>query len=401
LERVMSEASPGRHLGTRLRELRTAWGVTQKQLSDALDISGALISSWESGGAVPPEERLNAYARFFATRRSVDSRPPRLIASEDLTAEEEQGRSTLIDELVRLREEALDGPVARPRDTGALGGRFWYFPDGQPITILCTPLTRRQLGWSEEAAEAGDLPLAIQYATNHSHPNAVRNLANGDVDALLELVGHIRAENPTATVRWFMYDRVTNPVEQLTGHVVMLGGIEKNLSTPVGATDVIGAFVKSMNLPVGAEWESEDPEFGGRFDVSLDSEGHPTADPEKIARTEVYRPRFVRDEADPQRPRLLVQQAPQITSDVALAARVPNPVNPSVTLTAMGGIFSRGTYGAVRALTDAQFRTRNEQWLHSAVDSKNFWLLFQVQVFADTTMTPDLTLPRTRLRSSV
>jgi transcriptional regulator with XRE-family HTH domain len=397
----MTEGTPGRRLGSRLRVLRTQAGLTQKQISEALEISSALISSWESSSAVPPEERLSTYARFFATPRSLEVRPPRLIPSEDLTTEEEQARSDLIDELVRLREEAMDGPSARPRETGALGGRFWYFPDGQQITILCTPLTRRQLGWNPEAAESGDLSPAVQYATNPSHPNAVRNLANADVDALIELVGHIRAENPTANVRWFMYDRVTNPVEQLTGHVVLLGGADDDLDTPVGGVGVLAAFWESLSIPVNQIWTDGNPEFGGRFDVGLDADGRPTADREKIARVESYRPRFVRDESLPARPDLLVRGAPQIVSDVARVVRVPNPINPSATLTLMAGIFSRGTYGAVRAFTDALYRARNEQWLHSTVDPKNFWLLFQVPVFADSTMTPDLTLPRTRLRSSV
>src|SRR3954447_4717786 len=130
-------------LQVRLRQLRNDWGVTQRQLSDALNLSGALLSSWENGREVPPEERLKGYARFFATRRSLQSRPPALIPTEDLTDAEERARGELINELVRLREEALDGPAGRPRQTGALGGRFWYFPDGQRITVLCQPLSRR------------------------------------------------------------------------------------------------------------------------------------------------------------------------------------------------------------------------------------------------------------------
>jgi transcriptional regulator with XRE-family HTH domain len=398
----MSETTPGRALGARLRELRTDWGVTQGRLAEALGLSPALISSWESGGATPPEERLNAYARFFAARRSVERRPPALIPSEDLTAEEERARSDLIDELVRLREEALEGPALRPRERGALGGRFWYFPDGQPITILCTPLTQRQLGWTPEAAEAGDLPPAVQYATNPSHPNAVRNLGNGDIDALLELVGHIRAENPTATVRWLTYDRVTSS-DQLTSHVVLLGGLDDQIgATPDGTAAIVQAFHRAVSLPAEAQWKPEgDEEFDGEFVVKLDSEGVPTSDQQKVARTEAYRPRFLRDEALSDRPRLLVRGAPQLTSDVAIIGRTPNPVNPSATLTSFGGIFSRGTYAAVRAFTDAQFRARNEQWLHGALDPKNFWILIQITILADNTMTPDLTRPAIRLRSSV
>lgn len=397
----MSEVTAPNGLGPRLRELRVGWGVTQRQLSDALGLSGALVSSWENGSAVPPEERLNGYARFFATRRSTKQRPPSLIPAEDLTAEEERVRSELIDELVRLREEALDGPVQRVRETGALGGRFWYFPDGQPITILCTPLSQAQLGYKPAAAEAGNLPPVVQYATNPSHPNAVRNLGNGDIDALLELVGHIRAENPTADVRWLTYDRVVSS-DQLTGHLVVLGGMDNAIgATPLGDARTVEAFYRSLNLPVRTRWPQEgDGEFDGEFVVTVDASGAPTFDPEKIKNQEVYRPRFLREEALADRPRKLTRGAPQLTADVAIIVRRNNPANPSTKLTVFSGMFSRGTYGAVRAFTDATFRTRNEQWLSGALDPEDFWILFQVSVFADNTITPDLSRAANRLRLS-
>lgn len=397
----MTELTSSLRLGARLRELRLAAGVTQSKLSDALGLSGALVSSWENGTAVPPEERLNGYARFFATARSTASNPPALIPAEDLTPAEDQVRSELIDELVRLREEALQGPSARPRDTGQLGGRFWYFPDGQPITILCTPLSRQQLGYDPAAAERGDLPPAVQYATNPSHPNAVRNLANGDIDALLELAGHIRAENPTASVNWLTYDRVSS-AEQLTGHLVVLGvGGAGVSSTPVGeaVTAIETALNRALDLPVSLAWpDGGDPEFDGEFVVLLDADGVPTFDPAAAVDREIYRPRFLRDEAQAGRPRLPARGVPQLTADVALILRTPNPLNPSARLTLCGGMFSRGTYGAVRAFTDPTFRSRNEQWLAGALDPEDFWLLAQVSVFADNTITPDLSRARNRLR---
>ena len=397
----MPEGASPDGLAARLRGLRVGWGVTQKHLSDALGLSGALVSSWENGSAIPPEERLNAYARFFATRRSVAQRPPVLIPSEDLTADEERVRSELIDELVRLREEAFEGPGVRPRDTGALGGRFWYFPDGQPVTILCSPLSQQQLGYTTAAGRIGDLPPAVQYATNPSHPNAVRNLGNGDIDALLELVGHIRAENPTADVRWLTYDRITS-ADQLTGHLVVLGQGDAQLSPlPAGDTGAVFALHDQLDFPVASRWPpGGEPEFDGEFIVTVDKDGRPTDEPADTVAEEVYRPRFLRDETADDRPRLRVRGAPQLTADVAYILRARNPLNPAARLTMMAGIFSRGTYGAVRAFTDATFRVRNEQWLTGTLDPENFWILFQVAVFADSTITPDLNRAANRLRMS-
>lgn len=397
----MPEVTPQVGLASRLRELRHAWSVTQRQLSEALGLSGALVSSWENGTAIPPEERLNGYARFFATHRSIEQDPPALVPSEDLTAEEERVRGDLIDELVHLRAEAVGGPEARQPQRGALGGRFWYFPDGLPITILCTPLSQKQLGYTPEAAEAGDLPSAVQYATNPSHPNQVRNLGNGDIDALLELVGHIRAENPTADVRWLTYDRIAT-ADQLTGHLVVLGLGDADISpVPLGTTDAVRDLLRVIRLPFSSRWpDHSDPEFDGQFVVTVDANGVATSDPDEVVSEEAYRPRFLRDESDPERPRIRVRGAPQLLADVALIVRTRSPLNPATTVTICGGIFSRGTYGAVRAFTDAKFRARNEKWLDEAVDPGDFWLIHQVSVFSDKTITPDLSRAANRLRMS-
>jgi transcriptional regulator with XRE-family HTH domain len=395
----MSEAGPASHLGARLRQLRGQWGggspLTQRQVSEALGVSGALLSSWESGTAVPGEERLNAYARFFATRRSIAGPSAVLIRVEELTTDEERVRSALVDELVRLREEAMRGASPRPQTTGALGGRFWFFADGQPVTILCSPLSRRQLGYDPEAAEAARLPYAVQYATNPTHPNAVRNLGNGDIDALLELVGHVRAENPTSDVRWLTYDRINHP-DQVTGHLVVLGGGDAApLLLPSGNADVVKDLRDAMQIPVDTRFDEDDDEFGGQFVVAVNEDGEPVYGG---VNEEIYRPRFLRDESLPDRPRVLARQVPQLASDVALIVRRPNPLNPAAKITILSGVFSRGTYGAVRTFTDVRFRSRNEQWLSKAIDPEDFWVLVQVPVFAGETVTPDLGRASQRLR---
>ena len=73
-------------------------------------------------------------------------------------------------------------------------------------------------------------------------------------------------------------------------------------------------------------------------------------------------------------------------------------VLPDEQLTICNGIFSAGVYGAVRCLTDAQLRDRNEAYLadHLA-GSREFGLLIRVSVLRGNVVTPDLTLPETRL----
>ncbi len=457
-------------LARRLRELRLQhWDdvvVTQKQVAAALHISVSLISSWEQtkDPVLPGEDRLHAYARFFATRRSIEGGESRLVDGRQLTREEEELRKHLVDELVGLREVAAR-PVsdARPR-TGALGGRFYHFPDGQPVRVIGKALPEYELrrvapsaqdvehallhlrealdarGALEDddrgdeleralrtAGRYGELHEAlalltsataglqgfeeshgiierslasfestgVQYANLH-HPNAIHSLWNADMDATIELVGHIRAENPGSDVRWLRDDQVR--AEDLQGHVVLLGGGDTFLrSKAVGPLQFV---YDRLDLPVSSVVPpGGDAEFDIELQVHVDSEGRPDLSGE---RRETYAPRFALDGGGE---RVLVEGQPQLVYDVALLGRKPNVLNTSASVTMAFGAFSRGTYGAVRALTDAALRARNEQYLVDHVDLSDFWMLLHVPVFpSDTgasTVTPDLARPFTRIRSSV
>jgi transcriptional regulator with XRE-family HTH domain len=397
-------ADPNSRLGNRLRSLRQrtfSEAITQRQLSQALGLSGALVSSWESGAVSPPEERLAAYALLFCTPRSVIGNQVRLLPEEELTHDEDLERETLLDELRALRNTGKEEPVVEPpQETGALGGKFLYYADNQPITILCTPLSNRQLGYSDQQAENADLLPAVQYTTNEKHPNFVRNLYNADIDALLELVGHLRAENPLADVSWLTYDRVSR-ADQLTGHLILLGGVDENLtSVPIGrSVDVLQILRDRLESPIRMQWDEDGIEFDGEVQLSIDSDGRPTTDPKEVVDREPYRPEWLPG-TDDERGRQYYRRVPQLTSDVAVVQRSHNPFNPGVSATRFGGMFSRGTYGAVRAFTDARFRQRNEQWLEGNLDPEDFWMLLRVPVIAGTTMTPDLGRSSTRLRTS-
>jgi transcriptional regulator with XRE-family HTH domain len=381
-------------LVTRLRELRreglAGKQVTQRHLATALRVSTPLVSSWEnlSGEAVPPEERLRDYARFFATDRSLAGDGPRLIPPEELTGDEEEKRRRLIDELIGLRELAL---APWPGTAGRLGGRFWHFPEGRQITIIANPLSDKKLGH-------------IEYATPW-HPNYVESLRNGDMDSTIELVGHIRAENPGSEVRYMTYDRVS--ADNLTGHLVILGGADTFVfpHVPKGESHQLSPLswlIRRLGLPIVTRLpDDKDDEYDTEFVVLVDGTGTPGI---RGNQEEIYRPTFIRRSRDDSAERLLVHDQPQLEYDVALLVRRPNPLNTAASLTICSGIFSRGTYGAVRATTDAQLRTSNEQWIAQNLGLEEFWLLLQVPVYqtptGGVTLTPDLQRPFTRLRSS-
>jgi hypothetical protein len=87
-----------------------------------------------------------------------------------------------------------------------------------------------------------------------------------------------------------------------------------------------------------------------------------------------------------------------LREDVALFARAVNPFNQKRFVTICNGMYGRGTYGAVRALTDERFRDRNAEYIQDrSANSEAFCILTRVTVENGVTLTPDWTLPETRL----
>ena len=75
-------------------------------------------------------------------------------------------------------------------------------------------------------------------------------------------------------------------------------------------------------------------------------------------------------------------------------ARVPNPLNAGRTLTICNGIHSRGVYGAVRTLTDAELRDGNERYISTHFgDSDSFAIVMGVKVIKNKAITPDFNSP--------
>ena len=387
-----TSASPS--LSERLKGLRSqvaGTSVTQKQVADALGVSVSLVSSWESGKAVPGEDRLLAYALLFADDNPGLDGGGSLPDEAELTIPQEERRRQLIGELFALREFAQRGVGGTAPGTGALGGRLWFFPEGARIRIITTPMFQPVLE---------RIPYADPW-----HPNYMAALHDADRDAAMELFGHIRAENPTADVRCLTADKAGR--DDLTGFVVVLGqGDTLRLDAP--RESVLGYLIRRLELPWGTRVrEGGDNEFDSEFVVTTDADGTPTycRAGQPPVRTEVIRPVFLRDETQPGRPRSLVHGYPQLEYDVAVLARRQNELHLGSTVTIISGIFSRGTYGAVRALTDPVFRVGNEQYLAEHLPLDNFWMFFHVPIYSGATggletIPPDLTRPFNRIRAS-
>jgi hypothetical protein len=350
-------------LAARLRELRRGhWPelrLTQGDLAGALSgrkpASVPLISSWEhrTDPQVPPADRLGAYATFFSTRRSVETRPYRLIDEAALTPEERAVREELRRELLDLREAVVTGASASPADRRSIVGRgLWHFPGGARVIIVCPDLP--------EALRAG-LPFA-----DESDPDFTALSRLTDLDALIELFGHIRAVNPDLHVEYRGAARVDS--DDSNAHLVLLGGVDWN-----GVTKLV---LEMTEVPVAQISDDDDPNRGC-FRVA-DTPG------------DLFGPTFTEQENR----RILAE-------DVGHFFRAPNPLNRERSVTVCNGMFSRGVYGAVRTLTDQEFRQRNTDFLTARfAGAQAFSLLFRVRMLQPGVVaTPDWTAPDTVLHT--
>jgi hypothetical protein len=371
----VNDQDPRQVLARRLRDLREVHfpgrKVKQPELAEALSgdgrrsVSVPSISSWESqtNPKVPPADRIRDIATFFASSRSLDGRIARLLSTDEMTAQERVAREQLLDELIRLRREAIDAasvsapPTAMPSAAQEIAqsldaGPYRIKPD-ERITIVCAQLPP-------------DMQGKMPYA-DPLNPDFVELYRYSDPDALLEMFGHLRAANPASRVQFRAADQLSP--DDYTGHLVSLGGVDWNVAT----SSVLGR----LQLPVKQVPRRDDDEPGDAYFEVTDENGHSV----------IHRPLL-----EERRGRKILRE------DVALFARAISPYNQLRFVTICNGMYGRGTYGAVRALTDERFRDRNARYLRETFGDRDaFCILSRVTVENGKALTPDWTLPETRL----
>ena len=350
----MPPAPPALELARRLRQLRLEeWPesrLTQGTLAKAIgghdSLSSATVASWENRSApkVPPRDRVLAYAQFFATRRSLTPEP-HLVRVDELTEDELAAYEDLRAELLELHAAVRGTPEAQP-----VARRSWLFTDTGPLTLVCAQLPRAQAG-----------PLA-----DPDHLNYTELLSYADITSMVELHGHIRAENPEMDV--FFKSSPEVKADDLSGHVVIMGGI--------GWNEVTRRILELTRIPVMQE---EDPAIksGEVFVANI------------AGKVNKYLPRLSGESED---------GPAKLLEDVGLLVRMPNPMNSNRTLTMCNGIHSRGVYGSVRSLTDKRLRESNERYISQHFpDNQEFGILMRVQVIEGRAMTPDFSIAGTVL----
>jgi hypothetical protein len=169
---------------------------------------------------------------------------------------------------------------------------IWNFTDSGPMSIVCAELPQNMTG-----------PL-----TSSADPNYTELQSFADLDALMELYGHIREENPGMGIFVKVGPQLAH--DDLVGHLVLLGGVIWN--------EIAGTMSEVANLPVR---QVAHPELlsGEIFVAEIEGKEHQ------------FWPRWT----DAQRTKL--------AADVGMLARVRNPLNSNRTLTICNGIHSRGS----------------------------------------------------------
>lgn len=329
-------------LARALRDLREGAEVdlTQAQLAEALSVEGrvatATLSSWESTTSpkTPSNTRLSAYARFFSTPRSLEGKP-HLIPEDELSTDEVERFQTLQAEL--LAHLTVDDGLRRS----------FRFAAG-PVVVVCPTA-----------------PLDVQGSlADADDPNFTRLRQYGDLDALIEVYGHLRAENPALDVFHRTADEVVS--DDLSSHLVLLGGIGWNRVTRRIQTAI-------SNIPI-AQIEVADLPTGEIFQIS-------TPKGERQLRPEYQ----------------TWGDDKELIADIGYLVRRRSPYNTDRTLTICNGVHSRGVYGAVRCLTDKRVREENEKYLAERFPGGEFAILVRVPVVANETLSPDLRNPDVRL----
>jgi hypothetical protein len=329
-------------LARALRDLReSTWPdreVTQSQLAKALSsegrVAGPTLSSWESltNPKTPPVARVSAYARFFCTERSLEGEP-HLIPEDQLTPEE----------LDRFR--ARESRLLQWLHPEELQLQHIFRFDVGPIIIICP-----------------DAPEEVRGSLGkEDDPNFTKLQRYGDLDALVQLYGHVCAENPNLDAFHKLASEVVP--DDYGGHVILLGGIGWNKAArrigkyigkipvkQIDVTDLPGGDIFQVEAADGAKsfYYPESEEVGGRRELA---------------------------------------------ADVAYIARFPNPFQFGRTLTICNGIHSRGVLGAVRCFTDPTVREHNEKYLADRFPEGEFAILLRVRVVGNTVLSPDLRDP--------
>ena len=254
---------------------------------------------------------------MFCTSRSFDGDRPRLLGPGELTEQERERETELYDELIALRERAAQSTTV-PVTADGQRSAIWHFPDPIAVSIVCS--------------DAEEPPPYSQ----PSHLNYSRYARYADLDALLEVFGQVKADNPARMIRILPTGRLVQ--DFALNHLILIGG---------AASDAASLFAQDIPLPTAEEIPGTDP-VTHLFRCSIGEETREFMS--------------ARDDEG------------NLVQDVGLIARGPHPIVPGGTVTLLSGITSRGVHGAALCFIDSHVRDTNERYLESTLRERRVLL---------------------------
>jgi transcriptional regulator with XRE-family HTH domain len=354
-----------RELGGRLRQLREDRRLTQKQLAIVLStkeqVGVTTISSWENSSPerLPPLDRLAVYARLFSTERSFESEGPRLLRDDELTEMELKKEAALYAELRTLREQ-VQSPNSAPATNNQISS-IWHFNDENPISIVCSE------------AEPQERP---PYA-NPLHLNYTPYASFADLNALMDVYGEVKANNPSNEVEILPPEKLTHNFA--LNHLVFIGGaaVAKAEADTEGDKDRPDANAKTRDVE--------------RFAPNI-----PLPVAKAIPGTNTYG--FICRVKEEWRGYISLRRNGILEEDIGLIARGPHPNVPDRTVTMLSGITSRGVHGAALCFIHRRLREKNEEFFKNTFgNTDTFCILMRVPVHDNTAFPPNLSESRNRL----
>jgi transcriptional regulator with XRE-family HTH domain len=244
----------------------------------------------------------------------------------ELDADEEKTRDQLLSELTTL--------------TASQGRDILAFPPGERIRVIC-----------------GE--LSADFRSAHAHQdsvNYVRMLSCGDLDSVVEIYGYLREMNPESDVQI----RKAREIQENdpNSHLVVIGNLSR---------EEWNESRLAVTLPVAQPRDDSSPD-GEPFEFT-DSTGRRQR---RSATLSEHR------EGNP------------VTEDIGFLARRSNPTNSNYSMTIFSGVYTRGVYGAVRAITDRDYADANQDYIrHRFGESASYGLLIRVTVLDGSVPTPD------------
>lgn len=253
------------------------------------------------------------------------------------------GERTLCDVIsVRPRSRlAMAGPAGRAR---SVDQGVWHYDADSTVIIVCPQLPL-------------EMRSCLADPDNRNH-NPSQKLA--DLDAAIEIFGHVRSASPAAQIRICSAAELDGDLA--AEHLIVVGGAAWNTAS--------SWFCSALELPIRQVTAPAQEEYFTLDGVGDDREFRPN----------------------------VVTTATGVSGhDIGFFARAPNPFRTDRTVTMFNGVLSFGVLGMVRAFANPAVGGANQDLVASRPASTPYCLFVRVPIYNSTVPAVDITAAENRL----